>query len=294
MRFAGPGAPFSPLGFLQTVTGPWRGAGQDRDSMQGSPRPHVPCPAGSAVSRGTGLGQDDRRRSHPREGSGRGRGRAVANRPQPCARPAAVQGPAGSLASARRLRSAWRVQGARAHERHGDPRPLTARFAQGGPPGLSCGDGHGVRAPRVRPTCCPQTHFGRLSHHCWPPSDHDKWRGIPNPASRALGLGLHPTEEPSSDSKPPPSVRTEARGQPRRHLGKRHVLHGPLDSEPGVSRGDGGLWRSFQPEHPKRLRLGAGVRGLVYFTKEITSSKKASFGVFGGEGMVLFFKLKPL
>lgn len=72
-----------------------------------------------------------------------------------------------------------------------------------GPPPLS-GDGHGVRAPRVRPTCCPQTHFGRLSHHCWPPSDHDKWRGIPNPASRALGLGLHPTEEPSSDSKPPP------------------------------------------------------------------------------------------
>lgn len=102
--------------------------------MQGSPRPHVPCPAGSAVSRGTGLGRDNRRRSHPRKGSGRGRGRAVANRPQPCARPAAVQGPAGSLASARRLRSAWWVQGARAHERHSDPRPLTARFAQGGPP----------------------------------------------------------------------------------------------------------------------------------------------------------------
>lgn len=139
--------------------------------------------------------------------------------------------------------------------------PSPPALVRVGPPSLSCGDGHGVRAPRVRPTCCPQTHFGRLSHHCWPPSDHDKWRGIPNPASRALGLGLHPTEEPSSDSKPPPSVRTEARGQPRRHLGKRHVLHGPLDSEPGVSRGDGGLWRSFQPEHPKRLRLGAGVQG---------------------------------
>lgn len=27
------------------------------------------------------------------------------------------------------------------------------------------------------------------------------------------------------------------------------------------SHGETGLWRSFQPEHPKRLQLGAGVQG---------------------------------
>lgn len=69
-----------------------RGAGQDRDSAQGSPRPHVPCPAGSAVSRGTGLGRDARRRCSP-QGVWGGRGRTALDPPRPCAQPAARRSP---------------------------------------------------------------------------------------------------------------------------------------------------------------------------------------------------------
>lgn len=74
----GSGAPFSRLrsgglppcwgrsGFPQSVTGRVVGcrSGQS-DNTQRSSRPHILCSAGSVVSRGTGLGQDDRRCSYP-------------------------------------------------------------------------------------------------------------------------------------------------------------------------------------------------------------------------------------
>lgn len=72
----GPPSLLGASGFPQSVTGRVVGcrSGQS-DSAQGSSRPHILRSAGSVVSRGTGLGQGDRRCSSPRE---------VWARPRPC------------------------------------------------------------------------------------------------------------------------------------------------------------------------------------------------------------------